>query len=138
MGGGGKMRALTALLVCLCGVATLVGAESAADSNAVCTDTQNEAKTSTAQSVLDCGTQKCKSTQGDAHAEQACLCQNCVAEDKAAKDASCACGLSDPNSASACKIYQRLYTTCSGAASVQTGAVFVIAVLTTVMQWSRQ
>merc|ERR1711924_521922 len=116
-----KMRTL---FVCLCFILAMAAGESSDNSNAVCTDAQNEAKTRTAQAVLDCGTQKCKETQGDSRAEQACLCRNCVAEDQAAEVASCACGLSDPNSASACKIYQRLHATCSGAASLQTGAVF--------------
>merc|ERR1712010_80366 len=78
--------------------------------NDACTNAQNELKTKTAQAVLDCGNSKCKHAEGNSLQEQACLCANCVAEDKAARESSCACGLSDPNSAAACQIYQRMYT----------------------------
>merc|ERR1712216_1034167 len=83
------------------------------DANTECTDVQNAAKTKSAQAVLDCGEKKCKTSEGNAQQEQDCLCSNCVAEDKAAREASCACGLADANSKVACGIYKRLYSSCS-------------------------
>merc|ERR1711871_1790415 len=93
-------------------VLAILGAADTAGSDAACTGEQNDQKTATAQAVLDCGNSKCTESQGNPEKEQACLCQNCAAEDAAAKNASCTCGLSDPNSRQACNIYQRLETTC--------------------------
>merc|ERR1712010_49442 len=131
----GDMLSMRLVVGCVLLLSLVTLSSSNANNKATCSDQQNVAKTNTAQAVLDCGTRMCKDAEGNSQQEQACLCANCVTEDKAAREASCACGLGDANSAAACKIYERLYTTCSGGASVHaTATVVVFAVLTTMMQ----
>merc|ERR1711865_1116814 len=126
---------LLCLVVCATGEKSEEKSESAFDA---CTTKQNELKTTSAQNVLDCGNTKCKFAKGNSAQEQGCLCEKCISEDTAAREASCACGLSDKNSAAACQIYKKLEGTCSGASMNHSGpAVVLIAIMTTVFQWMR-
>merc|ERR1711924_78550 len=101
---GGTCRQVLLLLFAM-GITAILGSEAEMTSaNTACTTAQNTVKTDTAQAGLDCGTNKCGKVTGNE--QQACLCKNCKTQDQAAQSASCACGMSDANSAAACQIYQ--------------------------------
>merc|ERR1712216_621094 len=115
---GGTCRQL--LLLFAMGITAILGSEAEMTSaNTACTTAQNTVKTDTAQAVLDCGTNKCGKVTGNE--QQACLCKDCKTLDQAAQSASCACGMSDANSAAACQIYQRLNAKCSSVARLSLG-----------------
>lgn len=77
--------------------------------------------------VLDCGTKMCGNTKGAK--QQACLCKNCAAQNKAAEKTSCACGLKIVQSKAACQIYERLNKACSGASHTTVGVFAIFTAL---------
>merc|ERR1711998_3395 len=118
-------------LLLIAGVGLVAGSKSYGP----CTSEQNNLKTSSAQAVLNCAKTHCgTSSKADQHK---CICDHCKSEDAAAKTASCACGLSDENSAQACGIYEKLSNECknSGAPALQRCIVTIIMCMLVVLFW---